>query len=225
MLFLAVFCGFLAENFREHQVENNREKEFMRSLVEDLQTDTTNLGRIIPFGKEISGRISALVSFLNSESVNDSAGKLYKLNVQVGRVVNVDFEDRTSSQLKNAGNMRLIRNKTVADSIRNYWSDTKSLEDISARLEDVRVKATDISVQLINNKYVHYSDLNNLLSSSITILPGAKLINDDPKLLAQYSNRRQFSLIVLNTYINSMLRLKQTAIRLIETIRKEYHLN
>jgi len=32
MLFLAVFCGFLAENFREHQVEHNREKKFMASL-------------------------------------------------------------------------------------------------------------------------------------------------------------------------------------------------
>src|SRR5215510_3582089 len=39
MLFLAVFCGFLAENFREHQVEHNREKQFMRSMVEDLGKD------------------------------------------------------------------------------------------------------------------------------------------------------------------------------------------
>ena len=28
MLFLAVFCGFMAENFREHQVEHQREKQF-----------------------------------------------------------------------------------------------------------------------------------------------------------------------------------------------------
>ena len=37
MLFLAVFCGFLAENKREHMVEHKREKKFMISLVEDLK--------------------------------------------------------------------------------------------------------------------------------------------------------------------------------------------
>ena len=33
MLFLAVFCGFLTENFREGQVEHHREKEYMASLM------------------------------------------------------------------------------------------------------------------------------------------------------------------------------------------------
>src|SRR5215470_13366713 len=47
MLFLAVFCGFLAENFREHMVENNREKEYIRSYVEDLKQDTAELKQII----------------------------------------------------------------------------------------------------------------------------------------------------------------------------------
>ena len=40
MLFLAVFCGFLAENFREHKVEDLRAKEFARSLILDLNNDT-----------------------------------------------------------------------------------------------------------------------------------------------------------------------------------------
>ena len=40
MLFLAVFCGFLAENFREHKVEGLRAKEFARSLIQDLNNDT-----------------------------------------------------------------------------------------------------------------------------------------------------------------------------------------
>ena len=39
MLFLAVFCGFLAENIRENELERHREKEYIRSLVKDLQYD------------------------------------------------------------------------------------------------------------------------------------------------------------------------------------------
>ena len=41
MLFLAVFCGFMAENIREHKIEQHRAKEFSKSLVQDLQNDTT----------------------------------------------------------------------------------------------------------------------------------------------------------------------------------------
>jgi predicted MPP superfamily phosphohydrolase len=43
MLFLAVFCGFLAENQRRHMVEHQREKQYMGSLLSDLAADTTVL--------------------------------------------------------------------------------------------------------------------------------------------------------------------------------------
>src|SRR5688572_7848350 len=43
MLFLAVFCGFLAEYQLEHVIENNREKQFMKTMVEDLEIDVRNI--------------------------------------------------------------------------------------------------------------------------------------------------------------------------------------
>ncbi|MDZ4809323.1 MAG: hypothetical protein SGI96_13795, partial [Bacteroidota bacterium] len=39
MLFLAVFCGFMAENQREHMIEHKREKQFVTSLINDLRLD------------------------------------------------------------------------------------------------------------------------------------------------------------------------------------------
>src|SRR6188508_662526 len=47
MLFLAVFCGFLAEYQLEHIIENQREKAYIRSMVEDLKKDTANFTTII----------------------------------------------------------------------------------------------------------------------------------------------------------------------------------
>jgi hypothetical protein len=47
MLFLAVTLGFFVENQREHLVEQQREKQFIRSLFNDIKADTTNLVRII----------------------------------------------------------------------------------------------------------------------------------------------------------------------------------
>ena len=43
MLFLAVSSGFIAENIRENSVERHREKEYIRSLIEDIKKDTAAL--------------------------------------------------------------------------------------------------------------------------------------------------------------------------------------
>jgi hypothetical protein len=224
MLFFAVFCGFLAENQREHMVEQRREKEYMRSLIEDLKTDTANLNEAILLGEGVREKLEELLFFLNSAPVKDSVEKLYRLNAGIGRVVKVGFEDRTSSQLKNAGNMRLIRKSTVADSIRGYWSKIKELDDVDARLEEMRIKAGDIGVQLFHNKYYQFSNPLQPVGSGIILLPGAKLIDDNPKLLAMYSNRRQSILTVLSNYIFVMRMTKHKATNLVALINKEYHL-
>ena len=52
MLFLAVFCGFLAEYQLEHVVEHNREKQYIESMIVDLKTDSIDLGRIIRLNKQ-----------------------------------------------------------------------------------------------------------------------------------------------------------------------------
>ena len=40
MLFLAVFCGFLAEYQLEHKIERDREKVYMQNMLDDLKADT-----------------------------------------------------------------------------------------------------------------------------------------------------------------------------------------
>ena len=47
MLFLAVFCGFLAEYQLEHKIEKDREEQFMQTMAEDLKTDSAQLNRLI----------------------------------------------------------------------------------------------------------------------------------------------------------------------------------
>jgi len=53
MLFLAIFCGFLAEWQLEHSIENQREKQLIYSLAEDLKRDTLELiNRIKRIGRD-----------------------------------------------------------------------------------------------------------------------------------------------------------------------------
>ena len=48
MLFLAVFCGFLAEYQLEHMIEKDRERQFISSLVDDLKDDQSTLEQTDP---------------------------------------------------------------------------------------------------------------------------------------------------------------------------------
>jgi len=223
MIFLAVFLGFIAENLREQAVEHHREKDFMHSLVQDLQSDTLDIQVNIDNGDVQSKKIDTLIDLINNGMADTSIVKLYRLNNESGRIIGASFEDRTSSQLKNSGGMRLVRNEKIADSIRNYWRIIKIMEDIRVRLHDIGDKITDVGVQLFNNKYYSKHDSMNPLKSANLITPSAQLIVNDPRLLAQYANRKFSRLGVLYNYIKNLKYTKAEATRLITLIREEYH--
>src|SRR6188474_856123 len=62
MLFLAVFCGFLAEYQLEHKIEKEKGKQYIQSVYEDLKEDTASLANNIA---TISGLIENLKSIAN----------------------------------------------------------------------------------------------------------------------------------------------------------------
>src|SRR6478752_5113751 len=104
MLFLAVFCGFLTENFREHQIEKDRAKQYIISLYEDLKNDSTRIEQLIAYDDK---KIAALG---NMYSCYDTVMKNLRSTACMGILVihskgNRGFElaDRTLRQLANAG--------------------------------------------------------------------------------------------------------------------------
>src|SRR5436190_9365984 len=116
MLFLAVFCGFLAENFREHQVEHRREKQYMESLLNDLSADTVNISKGIPLRLERIAAIDTVLMFFNTHhDAKTISGKLFRTIRRTTWDVRIVRNTVTINQLKNAGNMRLVRNKEVGD--------------------------------------------------------------------------------------------------------------
>src|SRR6266567_2216063 len=71
MLFLAVFCGFLVENFREHQAEKERGKQYVESFYEDLKTDTARLTYLVDFETKKIASLNKLQSCYDSISKNE----------------------------------------------------------------------------------------------------------------------------------------------------------
>ncbi len=122
MLFLAVTAGFIVENIREHYVERHREFQYMESLVRDLKSDTAQIKLIINQYKTQRKGIDTLLQVLSSEKESNKNGKIYFY--VFGYLNNATFfkcADRTISQLKSSGGLRLINSKTISDSISEYY--------------------------------------------------------------------------------------------------------
>jgi hypothetical protein len=226
MLFLAVFCGFLAENFREHQVEHQREKQYMQSFIYDLVNDTTNLNFGFPLKDERIKAIDSVFLFFEKNPNTE------KIPGAVCRQIERTLWDRhyrrnttTIDQLKNAGGMRLIRKKNIADSIAAYdlqwvraefWRELyiTNLEKGKALVEKI-INANDLLLKYRNN-----STGNSLLpavTDTLTIKINTDYLNEFLNFLSHQKNT-----IIQDK--RSYQALEQSAERLIDLIKKEYHL-
>lgn len=221
MLFLAVFCGFLAENQREHFVEHNREKQFMQSLVEDLENDTIELRRAILKADSVANYADSAVIFLRDfKPGSTSPRRLADLVGLAGPRQVLIYTDRTAVQLRNAGNMRLIRNKKVSNLIIKYWKE---------------IDESNISL----DRYSIYRNASRELSFKLTLIPqvyaaGAakdaepvkdlEVIDNDLKKWKEFTNLLSIGgSISRNAHARNLKQQLITANELIALIRKEYH--
>src|SRR5665647_62540 len=156
MLFFAVFCGFLAQNFLEHRLEKEKGNQYVRSMIEDIISDSTKINQSFEFTEKQQLGLDSLSVLFNNPPYNDSIIKrMYILMLKYTmNDANVAFTKRTVSQLKNSGGMRLISNKISADEITKY---TEGAEDIESQGEFFKNIALNEIIKL-NNKifYLKY---------------------------------------------------------------------
>src|SRR6185436_16447095 len=121
MLFLAVFCGFLAENFREHRVEHNRERQYMQSIYSDLKKDTASFNNFADYLKLNYKRLDSIKNVINSRQYVSNPKNFYSLALLSRSIRYFESHNSGYEQLKSSGNLRLIRTKELADSLVDYY--------------------------------------------------------------------------------------------------------
>lgn len=120
MLFFAVFCGFLAEWKLEHVIENQREREYIHSIVEDVNEDIKQTTTLITLLKGQSERLDSLMVELASPKIKLNSNNAFRLWSSTAGFSDFIHNDRTIQQLKSTGALRTIRIKIVSDSIMKY---------------------------------------------------------------------------------------------------------
>ena len=84
MIFLAVCMGFIAENISEHFSDNAKEKEYITSLVRNLQDDSTNLVNTIKENQvQKLEKLNKLMN-LSSKNISDTLNRrlLYRYTLR-----------------------------------------------------------------------------------------------------------------------------------------------
>jgi|WetSurMetagenome_2_1015567.scaffolds.fasta_scaffold321485_1 hypothetical protein len=129
ILFLAITASFFVENFRESVVERHRENQYIASLISDLQTDTTEMTQIQGKIKVMVKGIDSLLRVLEKPENEYTISRLYYYSFKyLGSASLFNSTDRTITQLKNAGGLRLIQKDGASDSIMIYYNLIENLE-------------------------------------------------------------------------------------------------
>ncbi|MBI5857203.1 MAG: hypothetical protein HZB42_06100 [Sphingobacteriales bacterium] len=226
MLFLAVFLGMLAENNREHKIENKREKEYIHSLTEDLRMDiatiNTNEELYTDQYKNIDSLQQAFIDFMDHKPGAEQSCYYYSEFIKL--VLLINFPERTITQLLSSGNMRLVRNTNVADSIMEYHSFVKSVDvqkqmyiSYINRCTENMYNFFDIGyLRLRVNKYGEF--IND------SLLANAKLLTTNPIEIKKFLGLMESTKISIGVYRSLLLQLQVKAESILGFLREKYHL-
>lgn len=216
MLFLAVFCGFLAENFREHQVEKERGRQYILSLYEDLKTDTAGFEGIIrSYTNQINAFKQAESCYESLARNNHSDSCLLNLIFNSSGFADLVFSDRTLQQLKNAGGLRLLK-RNDADSILIYDNLLRMYMKIeTTAFQEVQYKVRDMTILMLNHKLVNHWERYSKYPVQYV---------KNPEIINQYFNLLSVYDYYCHDNLKRMVEIKNKASMLIEYFKKEYQL-
>ena len=116
MLFLAVFCGFLAEYQLEHKIERDRAAEVAGSFYAELKVDSAAVKSATRYSIRKDSALNYLKHYLRDSSLTN-VSKEFAINYCYGFMINSTaiFEPRAAilDLLINSGSLRYFKSKKL----------------------------------------------------------------------------------------------------------------
>jgi hypothetical protein len=224
MLFLAVTLGFFVENQREHFIENKREKQYIQSFYEDLEADEYDLQNNINYLRAQAQNADSLQILLKNATITEPANHIYMYLREITRssLGLLYPNDRTIVQLRNAGGMRLIKNKAVSDSMVGYYRTIEIIQFLSESAIGNKISLREKYMPLLNA-----GDFSKIVDSTSSILNPTEILHlrkADPDLINICLIEIDRIKAISGTLAIKMRNLKEKAGRIKEFIKNEYHL-
>jgi len=232
LLFLAVFLGFIAENIREHVGEQNRANEFSASLVRDLQSDTI----------AINNQIKTSRFYI---AVSDSLLQLSKTKLDGRNAAQFSFYSRfaywtqlfswnrsTFEQIKNSGSLRYFTNVDLMKKLLDYNAIVNTII-LEGENNKIRGNMLLTSLNSIIDPLLH-QDLSQYFLATLDTMSTKTKESFFSYKTGSLENKREKIMEMLNMVIvnqrnhqaqvDDLGQASLLAAELIDTLKKEYHL-
>jgi hypothetical protein len=216
MLFLAVFCGFLAENYRETLVNKEKAHHYIQNLVADLKADTADLNFSIYYQQLWSNHLDSALQMPidRMKDINVQDTFYYHFLPYYCWVQPFIQNNNTITQL-NSGGFNFIRNEKVVDSINLvynfyrgvqfatdynntcYWDIARKAQELMDMPAPPKTIEEDIPKHVLQNKEVFirydmqgihqlYSMIANAKGSLVTTIVEEKQYKEKVERLLAY---------------------------------------
>jgi hypothetical protein len=241
MLFLAVFCGFLAENFREHQVEHERGRQYASTMLEDLKADKEALEAGIRINNAIVRYIDTLLAlYLPDNKQTKTTAQLYYYGRYGLRFWYYVSKQVTLEQMKHSGTIRYFQNSSLEKqmvsldkmiSFIRYWDERDGLFNeqainYSSRLFNYAfLRTIPVYTEVLEkDENDTTTNVDWVQSRAVFLRTDPPLVNKQPELIAEFLNFCNQRIPVLkakvSVYRDGLSEIEKITIEL----KREYHL-
>ena len=225
MLFLAVFCGYLAEWQLERSIENHREEQFIHSLTKDVARDTSRIRLYMKFNNILLRYCDSVQLCIRNTDILSNSNRFYDHTRELARFTRYYPTDRTIQQLKNAGNMRLIRKWNVSNAITEYDSKTKFLSEIDAQLNEQIIKYRQYLIGFLDlSSYDKQNPVGSYMSDNVRTKGNPGFITRDMKTAKMIYNQAFTLKMFLQAAELSAEELFANSKQLLDLLQIEYQL-
>ena len=190
MLFLAVFLGFLADNFRDTLTERSLEKEYVQSLLEDIEIDKIKIRETMDFNTYRITRLDTLsnLCFTYEQHHDDEALYTFYDGLNGDPVFFIPNE-QTLTQLHHSNGLRLLSSKTVVKAILQYEYRKQELKRQQADYEYVYRQSTRMGLHLFNQRPFKEKEVYRKRTGQIYDEPiRDSLLSNEILLITEFAN-------------------------------------
>lgn len=235
MLFLAVFCGFLAENFREHYVEDQRAVKHAKNLYKELYNDSISLQRCFTNRTRKESECSYFIDYVKDSSLVSLSPRFFPaFTTAIIQNQYIIFEpnDGILNQLRNSGELRYFKDKDLQAELGNLGV---KISYVKTR-NDKEYSYVEFYTRPLALKYFDFQWYEHLTQNGkLTLIQGLDQYNIADgigKLPHPDKFDRREAESIASYYLLMMRATRQIAYkdyaeanqRVLQLLRKEYHL-
>jgi hypothetical protein len=222
LVVIGILIALQINNWNEQQNERKIERQYMQNMLEDLRDDLIIYENFQKRNDEIYTLVDSIVTGLKASDRKEHVSELsYWTRMVTIKWMIIHPVERTYEQMKSSGHLRLVKDKSVANGISNYYN---SLKEFDGYNEAGMLWAEDY-VEALGKIFDAEILLKILRERKMQEAKPSDMLTEDTITLNQLMNSLQYFNGALNLGEAVSEGKQQTAQNLISLIQKTYSLD